>query len=227
MRNEIITENGLKLLLEKRTDGTAICRDAGGIPLTRATAAGIVHTFLREVLKEEDEADISAAKQLKDLYDCHVCVNHIAQVYVKGIMDVPDGKEEIFGNSLPVGASEVLEICGRVFDRSLRRPAAHGTEGRGEIIGISADSLQEFLDRHTSARIIDVRPEYEYNSGHLDKAVNIPLARYVQNPFLAAESITVPLVFCCNSGESARIAAAGAAEAGFTTVGYLGLITGC
>lgn len=227
MRNEIITENEFKRLLGNRTDEPAVCRDAGGIPLTRAAAAAIVHTFLRGVLKEEDETDISAAKQLKDLYDCHVCVNHIAQVCVKGIMEVSDSKEGIFGNSLPVSFSEASEICGRVFNRSLRRPAVHTMGGRTEIRGISADSLQEFLDRHTSARIIDVRPEYEYDSGHLDKAVNIPLARYAQNPFLAAESITVPLVFCCNSGESAKIAADCAADAGFTTVVYLGLITGC
>ena len=39
-----------------------------------------------KVMKVND-LDISGAKDLKDLYDCRVCANHIAQVYLRGIMD--------------------------------------------------------------------------------------------------------------------------------------------
>ncbi|MCR5846962.1 MAG: hypothetical protein K6G75_02425 [Lachnospiraceae bacterium] len=55
--------------------------------IDRKNVARILHNYLRIVLKEKDEEDISKAYILKDLFDCRVCANHIAQVYLKGIMD--------------------------------------------------------------------------------------------------------------------------------------------
>lgn len=52
----------------------------------RKDAARILHLYMLNVLNIKDEEDISQASVLKDLYDCRVCVNHIAQVYLKGIM---------------------------------------------------------------------------------------------------------------------------------------------
>ena len=40
------------------------------------------------------DLDMSGAKGLKDLYDCRVCANHIAQVYMRGIMDAKDLKRD-------------------------------------------------------------------------------------------------------------------------------------
>ena len=34
----------------------------------------------------QDLPDITPANVLADLYTCHTCVNHIAQVYLRGIM---------------------------------------------------------------------------------------------------------------------------------------------
>ena len=34
--------------------------------------------------------DISKAYVLKDLFDCRVCANHIAQVYLRGIMEAEE-----------------------------------------------------------------------------------------------------------------------------------------
>ena len=42
--------------------------------------------YLLKVMKVSD-LDISGAAALKDLYDCRVCANHVAQVYTRGIMD--------------------------------------------------------------------------------------------------------------------------------------------
>lgn len=56
-------------------------------PLTRRTAARIIHQFCKIELGVPDSADISSAEKLKDLYTCRACVNHIAQVYVKGIFE--------------------------------------------------------------------------------------------------------------------------------------------
>ena len=55
--------------------------------LVRLDAARITHMFLRKECGWADLPDISGASVLRDLYDCRVCVNHIAQVYLRGLMD--------------------------------------------------------------------------------------------------------------------------------------------
>lgn len=83
----------------------------------RQTAAGIVHKYLLNELKESDEADIRGAYVLKDLFDCRVCVNHVAQVWLKGIMgdDSP-----YFDMDLVVDEAEAEDIVKKVLDKSAR-----------------------------------------------------------------------------------------------------------
>ncbi len=57
--------------------------------ITRKNVARICHMFLLKVRKISD-MDINKADCLRDLYDCRVCANHIAQVYLRGIMDASD-----------------------------------------------------------------------------------------------------------------------------------------
>ncbi len=77
--------------------------------LNRQTVARIIHQFMKIELGVPDLANISAASELADLYTCHTCVNHIAQVYLRGIMEaqviVRDGVEYKVFNHL----DEVLE----------------------------------------------------------------------------------------------------------------------
>jgi len=54
--------------------------------IKRSDAARILHLYIREKLQLKDLPDISKAEVLKDLYDCRICVNHIAQVYLRGLM---------------------------------------------------------------------------------------------------------------------------------------------
>ena len=61
--------------------------------ITRKIAARIIHMYLLKVLHVND-LDISGAKELKDLYDCRVCANHIAQAYMRGIMNAKDLKRD-------------------------------------------------------------------------------------------------------------------------------------
>lgn len=56
--------------------------------LTRKLCAKIIHEYLQKNMHEPDEIGIEKAYFIKDLFDCRVCANHIAQVYLKGIMDV-------------------------------------------------------------------------------------------------------------------------------------------
>lgn len=60
--------------------------DTDAQQLTRLDAAIMLHKYMLEVAGIPDLEDISGAAVLKDLYDCRKCVNHIAQVYLRGIM---------------------------------------------------------------------------------------------------------------------------------------------
>ena len=62
-------------------------------PLTRKNAARIFHMYLLKVLHVND-IDISGAKDLRDLYDCRICANHIAQAYMRGIMNARELKRD-------------------------------------------------------------------------------------------------------------------------------------
>ena len=62
-----------------------------------------------------DLQDISAANVLADLYTCHTCVNHIAQVFLRGIMDAQfierDGNEYKIFNHLEEMTLEESKNC--------------------------------------------------------------------------------------------------------------------
>ncbi len=55
--------------------------------IDRRTAARILHMYRRKVLGISDVPDISPAYNLRDLFDCRVCANHIAQVVLQGVME--------------------------------------------------------------------------------------------------------------------------------------------
>jgi len=64
------------------------------LKLTKKICARMIHEFMMNVLKISD-VDWNSAGDLKDIYDCRVCANSIAQVYERGIMGV--SSEKIFG----------------------------------------------------------------------------------------------------------------------------------
>lgn len=91
--------------------------------LNRQTAARIIHQFMVVELGVRDIADIKEAERLRDLYTCRVCANHIAQVYLRGIM----GAREIDGVdssvSGDVGATQsvlLFDHLGRVTQSEAR-----------------------------------------------------------------------------------------------------------
>lgn len=59
-------------------------------PVLRKNEARILHMFLLKEIGIKDLQDIQKAGELRDLYDCRVCANHVAQVYLRGIMDAKD-----------------------------------------------------------------------------------------------------------------------------------------
>ncbi len=89
-------------------------------PMERRHVAKSVHEYLLNTLHEADEENWDAAKELQDLYDCRVCVQHIAQVYVKGIMEATEENDELFGGRKPITKEETAVIIERVLDKSKR-----------------------------------------------------------------------------------------------------------
>lgn len=182
-------------------------------PIERRTAAKIAHMFLRREWGEADEADWGAAKRLKDLYDCRVCANHVAQVYAKGIMAALSG--EVFGMREALGREEAVEIAKRLTDRRRRRPPL-GTETdsapsrwltRGRALALAAGDARAIL--------VDVRSREAYAKGHLDGAVNVPLSVLLEDPDAVTADRTALLLLYCDGGYQSEAAAGRLAEAGF------------
>lgn len=92
-------------------------REAGEKPLERRHAAYMAHIYLYEVMNEPDELSIEPAFMLKDIYECPSCIRHIAQVYLKGIMN---GKDSLFGVRQPVEMDEAVKIAERTKHVSKR-----------------------------------------------------------------------------------------------------------
>ena len=58
--------------------------------ITRKNIARIIHMYLLKEKGITDLKDISKAAELRDLYDCRVCANHVAQVYLRDIMSAKE-----------------------------------------------------------------------------------------------------------------------------------------
>lgn len=58
--------------------------------ITRKNIARIIHLYLLKEKGISDLKDISKAAELRDLYDCRVCANHVAQVYLRDIMSAKE-----------------------------------------------------------------------------------------------------------------------------------------
>ncbi len=179
--------------------------------VSRAEAARIVHDYLLHTLREKDEEDISAAFRLKDLYDCHVCVGHIAQAFVKGII-APQGPDR-FGLNDILKPQETQLIYIRLTDRTKRLKV----EGAGkEVVCVTGEDLKKL----SKAVIIDVRSKDSFEAGHMADAINIPLEKLSINPLLASQNLAVNLAFVCDKGVKAQFAAHLAVKAGYTHVFY-------
>ncbi|MCR5501676.1 MAG: hypothetical protein K6F53_01560 [Lachnospiraceae bacterium] len=78
---------------------------------SRKQAARILHVFFLKVLDWQDE-DWGECSSLRDIYDCRICANAIAQVCVKGIMH-PVKRTE-FGIAPILSGEEAEEIFRRI-----------------------------------------------------------------------------------------------------------------
>lgn len=202
--------------------------------IERRSAARITHEFLKRELKEQDENDWKGAEQLKDIYDCHTCVNHVAQVYAKGIMESVDG-HDVFGMRRELTEQEAELIILRIFSKEKRKPPRtfdrekRKEPGKSHIecrkaVGLSKEEVLRRFSEERQAVLVDVRTEAEYEEGHLPGAICVTMADVLRNPKCITEDYRMPLFFYCGQGYQSEVAANCVAEAGYERVFYFGLV---
>lgn len=185
--------------------------------ITRQSAARVVHQMLIKAYNEQDDENWTAAEALADLYDCHTCVMHIAQVYVKGIMTgCGDG---LFRGSDALTHAQAEEIIMRLAEPSLRTPAERRTDSNSLI---TAELACELIKN--GAVLLDVRPADDYAAGRIRGSVSVPMESILSNPRAAFERIGYDdtIIVYCRRGTQSRRAAMILDEAGYKSVYDLG-----
>ena len=81
-------------------------------PVTRKFAAVILHRAMQRLTHEEDE-EWGIAKGFRDIYDCRICANAIAQVAVKGI--IPPQTDKLFETTGILTEEEVQTFVSRLL----------------------------------------------------------------------------------------------------------------
>ncbi|MCR4744162.1 MAG: hypothetical protein K5894_02905 [Lachnospiraceae bacterium] len=90
-----------------------ILYSGSGQELNRKTAARISYEFIKEVLGYKD-MNWGIASKLKDIYECRVCANAVAQVYVRGIMS--SLTDDFFGLNEIVREDEMKQIMLNILE---------------------------------------------------------------------------------------------------------------
>ncbi len=80
--------------------------------ITKKTAARILWNFLQTVCGEKP-VDWGKAAKLKDIYDCKVCADAVAQVYVRGILR--ESRPGFFGMEDDLMEEELFRIINVVL----------------------------------------------------------------------------------------------------------------
>lgn len=189
----------------------------------------MVHEWLLNVKKEADEPDISPAYRLMDLLDCHRCVQHVAQVYLKGIMG---DASPVFGMQSILTETEAALIAARAADPKLRvnrtMPQTKQESVPKEDPASAAGPVRirpEDLTDGQPVRVFDVRSPEEFAQGHLPGAIHIPLEQCIREPEAIPARKDEKICFVCTKGVKSRLAANAAFEAGYAQVSYAAMET--
>lgn len=181
--------------------------------IERRSVARIIHELL---LKENelDEKDWSFAESLYDLYSCHTCVMHIAQMYVKGIILSKDGQVfDVYGN---ITGLEAATIIVRMLDKTQRKPLIR--ERKITATSLTYEEAEILMSKENKAKLIDVRTSEEFKVGYIKKSINIPLVTLTNNPYAVCDNKNIPIILYCTRGYKSKIAAHELIKAGYHKV---------
>lgn len=183
-------------------------------PIQRDTAARILHLYLKKIRKEADSTNWKNAEQLYDLYDCRTCVQHIAEVVEKGIMEPEtEGEKILFFAKRILTRNEAVECCERAFypARRLKRTVAFSQEQSQQLYELTQSEAIRCLKEENGAGrrcLADVRPAYCYEEFHLPGAISCPLAEILDGSFDRVFARWEEIFFYCDQGYQAKLAAA-------------------
>ena len=183
-------------------------------PIERRSAARIVHEALLTEFGEKDEHEWSAAENLKDLYACHTCVMHIAQVYVKGI--IPGRDHNLFDAKGSLTHAEAAAIVARMLDKEQRIPLTGGRVFQSK--SLTPDEAWELMLKDTAAMLVDVRTHEDYQTGHIQESNCIPLQDISNNPYSVCVRKDTPIILYCQKGYRSSAAAQALIDAGYSRV---------
>ncbi|MBU0661273.1 rhodanese-like domain-containing protein [Patescibacteria group bacterium] len=87
---------------------------------------------------------------------------------------------------------------------------------------ISCQELQEAMNSKQEAPVIvDVRETGEWNAGHIDGSINIPLANIQERISKVVPNKGMPVVLCCATGGRSRVAVQILRQLGYTKASNL------
>jgi rhodanese-related sulfurtransferase len=165
-------------------------------------------------LTKKDEYEWSAAENLKDLYSCHTCVMHIAQMYVKGIMLGRD--HNLFDAAGSLTHAEAAAIVVRLLDREQRIPQTGGRVFQSK--SLTPDEAWELMLNDHTAMLVDVRTNEDYKTGHIQESICIPLHDISNNPFSVCVRKDTPIILYCQKGYKSSAAAQALIDAGYSRI---------
>lgn len=92
---------------------------------------------------------------------------------------------------------------------------------------INCAEMKEIMKKDGNARLIDVRTEEEYDEGHLDGSMNIPVDNIESIQALSSVNIDTPIIVYCRSGQRSARAKEELKSLGYLMVYDLGAISNC
>lgn len=194
--------------------------------IKRQQLSRIIHEFLKKEMQEKDDIDIKPASNLKDLYDCHTCVAHVAQVYVKGIMETYT--PGIFGMQKTLMREESAVIIEKIIKPQLRTPVIMKDNEREllkEILYAEEISMAEALKQCAERKglLIDVRTFSEYEEGHLENAISHPMQKVLHDISCIGKEFDQYLYLYCQKGYQSQVVANYLKNNGYKFVYYFGI----
>lgn len=190
------------------------------LPLQKRFAAAIVHDVLLRFLGEEDEENWDAALSLRDLYDCHTCVIHIAQTFVKGI--IPPSSDEVFGTRDLLTKSEAKTIVSRIWNISARKLPAPPL--KTEVKTLSFKDAASVLSETKYKTVVYICDDGKCDLPLLKDALKIPFSRINQNPYIVTDDFRQPIFLFSPDGYFSVIAARILSEYGYEDMTVIKLI---
>jgi len=93
---------------------------------------------------------------------------------------------------------------------------------------VTCNQMKEIMKYDGNPRLIDVRTKEEYDSGHLDGAINIPYETVVETiQDMRSVAPDTPIIVYCRSGNRSGQAFTSLKNAGYTNVYDLGAMDSC